>query len=245
MILHGAEPFFLAGSKKGILLVHGFTGSPSEMLLLGKYLNYIGYTVMAVRLCGHGTNPEDMARMKWRDWYASVCDGYHLLKNYCKDIYIIGLSMGGALSLLLSIDFPVKKAASLSTPIFIAAQRGLDMLPPRHLSNDIYIPKIRHLPNNIPAVCNVGYKKMPLICVHELLDCIQYLKKNLKRVKVPVLVVQSSNDHTVDNKSGRYIYNKIESQDKQFLQLSKSGHLVILDTERKIVFERIKQFLAK
>ncbi|WP_196594452.1 alpha/beta hydrolase [Pectinatus sottacetonis] len=239
MILNGAEPFWLNGNKHGILLVHGFTGSPSEMSLLGKYLNHLGYTVMAVRLCGHGTTPEDIERTTWKDWYHSVCDAYYLLKDSCEDVCVIGLSMGGALSLLLSLDFPIQKVVSLSTPVFISSERGLDLLPPRKYSAGLYIPKAHR-----KFATNIGYNKMSLAAVHELLDCIQSLKNNLHKIRLPVLIVQSNNDHTVNAESGKYIYDNIKSHHKQLLQLKKSGHLVTLDIEKEFVFDKIKIFLT-
>lgn len=246
MIMRGAEPFFLSGGKQGILLIHGFTGSPAEMLLLGKHLHRVGYTVMAARLCGHGTTPDDMARTVWKDWYHSVCDAYYLLKGQCVSVSVIGMSMGGALALILSTEFPVKKVVSLSTPIFICAERGIDLLPPRKASKNIYFPKMRRRRfSSVPSYCDISYKKMPLICIHELLDCIQHLKRNLARVSVPVFIVQSKNDHTVDEKSGRYIYDKIKSSSKEILQLEKSGHLVILDMEKEIVFSEIEKFMLR
>lgn len=242
--MRGAEPFFLPGGKHGILLIHGFTGSPAEMILLGEYLNNIDYTVLAVRLCGHGTEPRDMAHMTWHDWYDSACDGYYLLRGCCSDVCVAGLSMGGLLALLLGLNFPVKKIISLSTPVFISSKTDVENLPPREAAKNIYTLKARRHLFSVPPCCNISYKKMPLICVHELIDCIRYLKENINKITVPVLVVQSSNDHTVDNKSGRYIYDKIKSTNKYILQLEKSGHLVILDIERDIVFARIKSFLS-
>ncbi|TCS78983.1 alpha/beta hydrolase [Pectinatus cerevisiiphilus] len=245
MILHGAEPFFLPGGKHGVLLIHGFTGTPAEMLLLGKYLNRLGYTVMGIRLAGHGTTPSDMARTSWKDWYHSVCDGYYLLKGRCSSISVIGLSMGGALALILSTNLPVEKVVSLSTPVFISAERGLNLLPSRQLSKNVYVPKMRRKFPTIPEYYNISYKKMPLICVHELLDCIRHLKNNLDKVTVPTLIVQSKNDRTVDNRSGQYIYSKIKSIHKKILQLEKSGHLVILDMEKETVFKEIEKFMLK
>ena len=45
MITSGAEPFLLPGGSKGVLWIHRFSGSPSEMILLGSYLYRQGYTV--------------------------------------------------------------------------------------------------------------------------------------------------------------------------------------------------------
>ena len=68
MIINGGESFFLPGGKHGVLLCHGFTATPAEMLPLGQYLNEKGFTVACMRLAGHSTSPEDMARMTWQDW---------------------------------------------------------------------------------------------------------------------------------------------------------------------------------
>src|SRR5512146_2812306 len=107
-IIPTAEPFLFPGSRTGRLLIHGFTGTPKEMRWMGEYLAGRGFSVMGVRLAGHATTPEDMIRAHWTDWVASVEDGYHLLRGIADHVYLIGLSMGGNLSLLLSTRLPVR-----------------------------------------------------------------------------------------------------------------------------------------
>ena len=102
MIIEGAEPFLLRGNKIGVLLIHGFTGSPAELLPLGIFLNHEGFTVLAVRLAGHGTSERDLLRTNCGDWFNSVLDGYAMLKNFCDKIFVIGHSMGALLSLKLA-----------------------------------------------------------------------------------------------------------------------------------------------
>ena len=70
MIIHGGESFFMQGGSHGVLLIHGFTGVPGEMLLLGQFLHQQGYTVLCMRLAVHGTTPMDMAHMSGEDWYS-------------------------------------------------------------------------------------------------------------------------------------------------------------------------------
>ena len=77
-IISTAEPFFIPGGPVGCVLVHGFTGSPKEMRMLGEYLHQQGHSVFGVRLAGHATTMEDMIRSRRQDWLASVEDGYHL-----------------------------------------------------------------------------------------------------------------------------------------------------------------------
>ena len=245
MILQGAEPFFLPGSgKSGVLLIHGFTGTPAEMVLLGEYLQQQGYCVLAVRLCGHGTSPENMAKTDWQDWYDSACDGYDLLRGFCEDISVIGLSMGALLAMRLSLDCFVNKVISLSAPIFISSERNLHLLPPLESAKGRFMPKRRRCLPDLPDRCNVFYHKMPLVCIHELLACIREIKEQLPKLKRPLLIVQSRNDHTVNTASGEYIYEHAESAVKELFYLESSGHLVTLDLERDIVFQKIKSFLA-
>lgn len=131
MIIKGAEPFFLPGGPHGVLLIHGFTGMPAEMLLLGRYLQEKGFTVLCMRLAGHGTTPEDMAHTDAADWFDSVCDGYAILSGCTEKISVVGHSMGGLMALMLSAQKEIYRTVTLAAPIFIAEERGLQFLPSR------------------------------------------------------------------------------------------------------------------
>ncbi|MDP2995342.1 MAG: alpha/beta fold hydrolase, partial [Anaerolineales bacterium] len=128
-IIPTAEPFFFPGkganSKTGCLVTHGFTGAPKEMRWLGEYLNRQGYTVCSIRLNGHATKPEDMIRSRWQDWLLSVEDGYNLLRSCTDQVFLLGLSMGGVLSLTFASRFQagpenagrrVRGVVAMSTP---------------------------------------------------------------------------------------------------------------------------------
>src|SRR5512138_1859202 len=121
-IIPTTEPFLFPGSRIGCLLIHGFTGTPKEMRWMGEYLAGQGFSVLGVRLAGHATRPEDMLRSHWTDWVASVEDGYHLLRGLSDHIYLIGLSMGGNLSLLLSTRLPVRGVVAISTPWYLPGE---------------------------------------------------------------------------------------------------------------------------
>ncbi|MBP2650881.1 MAG: Carboxylesterase [Firmicutes bacterium] len=240
-IVSGAEPFFLPGEDKGVLLVHGFTGSPSEMLLLGEHLNQLGYTVLGPRLCGHGTNVEDMARTNWLHWYGAVEDGYYILKAVTKSVAVVGLSMGGLLALKLAHEYPVSKVAALSAPIFIN-ERRLPLLPIYRLFKKFVLKKRRKLPVDIRY--SVNYDATPLSSLTSLLEFIKHVDKLLPEIKVPALVIQSRREHTVKPESAEYIYSRLGSRHKQLVWLERSGHIVTLDIERNKVFDCVSEFLA-
>lgn len=243
-ILKGAEPFLLPGGRRGVLLVHGFTGSPAEMVLLGEYLHKKGYTVLGVRLCGHGTTPEDMSATNWAHWYDSVRDGYHFLKGLCDSVSAVGLSMGGLLSIRLGMEYELDRVAALSSPIYVQ-NRGIRLLPSFKNSIGRYVPKKRREIRGVDPLYAVAYDRMPLASIHSLLALIRYVAKNLPRLTAPLLVIQSKNDHTVKPSSASYIYRSAGSCHKELFWLEKSGHLVTLDAEKDIVFEKVASFLPE
>lgn len=241
-IMPGAEPFFLPGGKTGVLVVHGFTGAPSEMRLAGEYLNRQGYTVLAPRLAGHGTTPEEMAKTGWPHWYGSVEDGYHLLSGICSQVAAVGLSMGGLLSLKLASEYPLSKLAVLSAPIYIA-NKQLPLLPVYRMFASFVAKKRRRMPEPGESY-SICYDKIPLGSLNSLLHLIKQIKPLLPLVTAPALVMQSRKEHTVIPESAQYIYNKLGSQAKKLIWLNKSGHIITLDNEHEYVFEEISRFLA-
>jgi carboxylesterase len=242
-IMKGAEPFLLPGGEHGVILVHGFTGSPSEMRLLGYHLNDLGYTVIAPRLTGHGTTPEAMAATAWSQWFGNVEDAYLMLKGACSKIDAVGLSMGGLLSLKLASEYPIERVASLSAPIYIADRR-LPMLPLYRLIRK-YAPKRRRKFHDVDPIYSVSYDRTPLNCIGSLIELIKKVDRLLPTINQPTLIVQSRNDRTVRPKSARHIYDRLGSREKKLVWLEESGHIITLDAERDSVFRLVADFIRR
>lgn len=237
------EPFFFPGGEEACLLIHGFTGSPGEMIPMGEFLNKCGYSVLGVRLKGHGTSPEDMARTRWPDWLESCEEGYHELKEKCRVIYTIGFSMGGILAINLALHHEMAGVVAISSPIYIM-NRKLFLLPVLK-----FFKKYEDKKNNKSFYEKEmekylsGYDKTPLVCVQSLLTLISLTKKKLNSFNKPILVIQSKGDRTVNYRSARYIYDNVKSDNKRLYWLERSGHMVILGEERERVFDEIRKFL--
>lgn len=238
-ILPGAEPFLFTDGPTGCLLVHGFTGSPSEMRLLGEHLHRQGFTVLAPRLCGHGTTPEEMARTGSAHWYSAVMDGYLILRSLCQRIYVVGLSMGGLLTLKLAAEYPTAGIVLLNTPIYIQDRR-LVFLPLYRLFRRFVYKKRRPLAVD-PRYC-VHYDRTPLSSLTSLLSLIEEVKLLLPVVKTPALIVQSRADRTVRPDSAAYIHARLGSKEKSLIWFKHSGHIITLDAEREQVFNLVENF---
>lgn len=240
-ILRGAEPFFLPGAQHGVVLIHGFTGSPSEMRPLGDYLNQEGFTVIGPRLSGHGTSPDEMAQTAWPHWYSSVEDSYHLLRPICATIAVVGLSMGGLLAFKLAAEYPLAQVVSINTPIFIADKR-LSLLPMYRLFQD-FVPKKRRKLAADPAY-NVSYDRTPLSSLSSLMQLIKHVDQLLPAVRTPTLIIQSRNERTVRPESARHIYDCLGSSHKRIEWLEHSGHIATLDVDYRQVFAAVEEFLT-
>lgn len=242
MIIEGAEPFFLQGNSTGILLIHGFTGSPAELTLMGNFLNRAGFTVLGVRLAGHGTSERDIIRTTKYDWFDSVLDGYAILKNVCEKIFVAGHSMGGLLSLKLASMYKVEKIVTLAAPIFISLETDITNLPPRERCGENYVIRPRRNLKDVPSAANKVYRKTPLINVHELLDLIVEIKNILPKITSPILIMHGEEDHTAQPKSSEYIEKNIGSKISRRIMIPESGHLLPLIEKRDFVFQETLNF---
>ena len=245
MIIPTAEPFFFPGNKTGCLLVHGFTGTPKEMRWMGEYLGNLGYTVLGVRLAGHATKPEDMLRMQWQDWIASIEDGYYLLKDNVDQVFIIGLSMGGILSLTFSSQHPVSGVVSMSTPYALPDDPRLPYI--RILS--LLIPKMKKGPadwhNPEAAKDHIDYPYNPTKAIIQLRDLLIAMRAALPKVCVPALVIHSRQDTGVPSHNAEQILAALGSHEKQLIWVEGSGHVIPREPDRFVVFKAVDDFIKR
>jgi carboxylesterase len=247
-IMSGAEPFFFPGGKTGCLLIHGFTGTPFEMRELGQHLAKQGFSVLAPRLFAHATSQEDLQRARWRDWMASVEDGYDLLRGTSDRIIPIGLSMGGILTILAAAWFEVSGAVLMSTPHNPPDPR----MRPLHAVAPLLTLFWRFNPkgpgdwhDKQAEASLLEYPQHSVRGGAEVYDMLLEAQRALPQIRCPVLIVQSRQDGTVPWQNAELIYGRVGSTDKQILCLDNSGHVVTLDAERKRVFEATAAFVRR
>jgi carboxylesterase len=252
-IIPTAEPFFFPGqganAKTGCLVTHGFTGAPKEMRWLGEYLNRQGYTVCGVRLNGHATKPEDMIRSRWQDWLLSVEDGYNLLHSCTDQVFLLGLSMGGILSLTAASRLAVRGVVAMSTPYALPDDPRLRYT--KLISRFIpYMPKGSNKPGSDwfdqeAWKQHVAYPKNPVRAVAELNELMSVMRESLPQVNVPVLLIHSRNDNYVVRDSMEKIHAALGSTDKHMLWVEGGGHVITEEPTREVVFKAAADFIKR
>ena len=243
LTMPGAEPFLFPGAFKrnGVLLIHGFTGSPAAMRGLGKYLNETqGFTTLGIRLPGHGTQVDDLRRSTWRDWLTAVEDGINLLQGMCDQIYVAGLSMGGVLTLTAASRYEVHGVAALSTPYGLTRDWRVRFMRPLGL----FVPKFKK-PAVVGNRAETSYAYYVPHAIAEAAELAQLMQDGLSKINVPVLLIQSHGDKVIEPNALDLLSAQLRAPRLETLWLEKSGHVITLDVEREIVYRKVADFFSE
>ncbi len=243
-VVPGAEPFASDGGRIGVLLSHGFTGSPASMTPWAKHLAGEGYSVRVPRLPGHGTTWKDMNRTRWNDWYGELDTALTELHTICDRVVVAGLSMGGCLALRLAEQRPADvDALVLVNPAVNVARFDIKLVP----ALQWIVPAMPGIGNDIkkPGGDEVGYDKTPLKALASQLKMWKDVRANLGKVTQPLLFFRSDDDHVVDITSKGLILDGVSSSVKDFVELKDSYHVATLDNDAPLIFERTSAFIAE
>lgn len=239
-IMTGAEPFLLKGNKTGILLSHGFVGTPQSVREVGELLNQYGYTVLAPRLTGHGTSIYDFETAKHTDWLDDLEKAYMTLKETCEEIFIVGQSMGGALSLQLAALYPeIKGVITINAALHVP-----DYDKYRNASGPRFIPEGRPDIKD-PNAVEITYESVPLSAIHELQNVLNKTIVQLGEVHNPVLALVSEEDHVVPPTDSEQIIAEVSSINKAQFVLKNSYHVASLDFDKKLIAYYSHVFITK
>lgn len=251
------SPLSLAGDDRGVLCLHGITGTPFEVRPFAEAFGRAGFSVEAPMLAGHGETLRELARVTWGDWLASAQRKLDALleRTHGRSVAICGFSMGGLLALRLAQQFPERIAALvlMGTPLRLRrfqvdAIRAICRLPvdfgrwsaasiPKPNGSDISIPEMRHGNPGLPA--------FPIAALRQLFDLMDVARAGLPNVRTPALVVHARHDHVVPMDDSLELTGSLGSAIIERLWLDRSFHVVGLDVESAEVVDAAAKFVAR
>lgn len=239
-----ARPELTGGRRIGVLLSHGFTGSPFSMRPWGRYLAERGYGVSVPLLPGHATSWQDLNTKRWSDWYGTISAAFDELVAEHDQVVIGGLSMGGTLVLRLAADRGDQLAGVMVVnPVVASMRRDIKALPVvKHL-----VPSLPGIANDIkkPGAEEHGYTRTPLRAFHSVVQAWRPLIADLPQIKAPLIYFRADDDHVVDAASQPIILGRISSTDVDVVPLPDSFHVATLDNDAPTIFERSAEFVAR
>jgi carboxylesterase len=243
-VIPGAEPYRHEGGEVGVLLCHGFTGSPQSLRPWAEYLAERGLTVSLPLLPGHGTRWEDMQVTGWQDWYAEVDRALRELLDRCSQVFVFGLSMGAALALRLAAKHGDEVA-------------GLVLVNPGNKVHGLAahaLPVARHLVRSTKGIASdiakegsseIGYDRVPLHAAHSLRNFFRIVDRELPQVTQPLVVLHSTQDHVVPPVDSARVLSRISSTDVEEILLEQSYHVATLDHDAGRIFEESYAFIGR
>ncbi|HEX7716559.1 MAG TPA: alpha/beta fold hydrolase [Marmoricola sp.] len=233
-----------SGRRIGVLLSHGFTGSPASIVPWGQYLAKQGYAVSVPLLPGHGTTWEQMCATTFDDYCTALERDFDQLAARTDVVVVGGLSMGACLALWLAAKRPADVAGLLLVnPAVASTNKQL-----------LALPVLKYLVKAVPAIGNDikkpdvsehAYPKTPLKPLHTMVRAWKQIREDLPKVTAPILLFRSAEDHVVDPSSARIILDHVSSRDATEKVLANSYHVATLDNDAPEIFEQSADFVAR
>ena len=247
-VLPGAEPFShdpeAAGARVGVLLCHGFTGCPQSLRPWAEHLAEAGFGVRLPRLPGHGTHWRDMQVTTWDDWYAEADRAFHELRAAYDLVFVMGLSMGGTLTLRLAERHGAEVAGLVLVNASVKPDKALIQLVPvlKHL-----VPSVAGIGNaiNKPGVSELAYDRVPLKALASLAGGWRATQADLPKVTQPTLLFRSITDPVVHPSNSAMILSRISSTDVAEQVLEKSSHVATLDHDAEQIYAGSVEFVRR
>ncbi len=233
-----------ARARTGVLLSHGFTGSPHSVRPWAEHLAALGHPVRVPLLPGHGTTWQEMNGTTWDDWRGAVETALLDLAGQVDTVVVCGLSMGGALALRMAADHPdVVAGLVLVNPAVGSSRFDVKLLP-----------LLKHVVRSVPGIADDvkkpgveehGYRRTPVRAAASMFAGYRQLREDLPRVTCPVLLYRSEVDHVVDPSSARTIAARVSSTDVREELLRDSFHVATLDHDAPTIFAGTADFVAR
>jgi carboxylesterase len=239
----GCEPFAFDGGSTGVLLLHGYSGSPASLRPMGEWLARQGYAVACPRLPGHGTDWRELADTDWRDIADEADRALKELSSRCQVVVVAGLSVGGLLGFHLAANHPPPAVA------------GVVAVNP-YVRNPIFafLPVVRLLRRRVKGVINdikregqdeLGYEYLPVAGITQLSRLMAVVQKELPDVRCPVRVFLSDVDHVVPKGTVRWSFARLGSEEKELIELHESYHVATLDNDAEAIFQGTQEFVER
>jgi carboxylesterase len=244
----GAETIDLQEEgSHGVLLLHGFGDTPQTLALLARQLRKSGYSVLAPLLPGHGRSMESFGKSGASEWIAAAKDTYIDMRSRHDSVSVVGLSMGGALAVLLAAEQHEIPALVLIAP-YLGMPRRLQIAATTHwlwggLFGEVRARNPRSIRDQIEREKNLAYGTVTGRALYELSMVVQRARKSLTSVRAPALIIQSREDPRCSPTVAEFALKTLGSKEKKLVWTEGAGHVITVDYGRERVFSEVQRWL--
>ena len=240
-IIPGAHAWSSEGGSHGVLVLHGFTGSPQSMRPLAEAMAKAGFTVELPLLPGHGTSLDDMVPTRWADWSGAAEAAYQALAARCDKVVVAGLSMGGTLTCWLAEAHPEIAGIILVNPQIDPPQE--DLRSGLQAMLDSGVDRFDAIGSDIKKEGSeeTAYDGTPIAALLSLFEGGDEVHARLGEIRCPTLLFSSREDHVVAPVSGDVVEGSVAGPVVR-IHLENSYHVATLDWDAPLIEERSVDF---
>jgi carboxylesterase len=246
----GAEPLSADGhgdlAKLGILVLHGFTGSPVSVRPLAERLSKRGFAIEMPRLPGHGTSPKDLLPLRYADWRAEAHAALTRLRARTQQVFVVGFSMGGTLALDLGSSEAVDGVVTINAPILDRGGLVVKVAPVMEKIMPMAPASAAGLKKNDikKGGDEQAYAWVAVAAGNSLARALGEVRGRLKSLTCPLLVIYSREDHSVPPANSKALPGLVgtASANVTVLELQDSYHVATLDNDLPLIDSRIASF---
>lgn len=241
-VLPGAEPYSVDAGPIGVVLSHGFTGTPASMRPWAEHLAASGYSVRLPLLPGHGTRWQDANATTWRDWYRAVEGAYDELAGRCEQVFAMGLSMGGTLVTRLA----EQKGAAIAGLVLVNPSYATERFDARFAKYlKAFVKSRPAIGSDIkkPGVSELAYDHTPVAAFASLQQFWGVVLADLGQVTAPIRLYRSLEDHVVEALSAKLLHTRATATDVTEILLTDSYHVATMDNDAQQIFDGSVEFI--
>jgi carboxylesterase len=247
-IIRGAQTIDLQEEgSPGVLLLHGFGDTPQTLALLARKLHKSGYSLYAPLLPGHGRNMEAFGKSRAAGWISAARTALAEMRQRHGSVSIVGLSMGGALAVLLAAELDDVPALVLIAP-YLGMPRMLRLAASTHWAWERFVGEVnsrdpRSIRDPIEREKSLAYGAITGRALFELAKVVKLARKSLRRVKAPTLIIQSREDPRCPPDVAEFALVALGAQEKKLIWTEGAGHIITVDYGREHVFAEVEHWL--
>lgn len=247
-VIRGAETIDLQEEgSRGVLLLHGFGDTPQTLSLLARRLHKTGYSVLAPLLPGHGRSLRDFTKSTADEWIDAATQSLTELRGRSSDTSIVGLSMGGALAVVLAARADIA-ALALVAP-YLGMPLQLRLAAATHwiwgrAAGAVNARNPRSIHDPIEREKNLAYGAVTGSALSELWKVVRRARKALPAVTAPTLIIQSREDPRISTRVAESALEMLGAEEKKLVLTEGSGHIITVDYGRERVFSEVSTWLA-
>ncbi|AXT48342.1 MULTISPECIES: alpha/beta hydrolase [Chromobacterium] len=250
----------MVSSRPAALLVHGLGGSAYDLGALGRTLEEADIVTHTPLLPGHGGEPEDLLSVRWQDWVETIRKEYLELKTRHKVVHLAGVCLGGLVALEVArLENHKDGLALYAPPLFLDGWSLPKLTWARHivyripgLAKKMRVPEVepfgiknarirKAIQQRFERGERFHYAYIPLACIRQVDGLRRQLMSRLEQITCPTLIVHADEDDITSPRSAHHLQRHLGGK-VDFMPLSNSYHMVMVDNERGEVLKRSLKF---